>query len=161
MGASFMKKTLLTALRSILLMTAASAQEPASVPPPPDKDPFVGTWQANRDKSRPKLGKRDASYRRTIARDGEDLVFSSPIGTSKASENTYRIRCDGGFHRVPFGSLSCKYQAPNLIEGETIRDSHDYWTREVSADGQEMKISAYKNSRRTKVKSIWILDRVK
>src|SRR6266849_132140 len=161
MRASLMKKKLLTTLASILLMTAVSAQGPASLPPAPDKDPFVGTWQANREKSRPKLGKREASYTRTIARDGEDLVFSSRIGTSRAGQNNYKIRCDGRFHRVPFGSLSCKYNAPNLIEGETISDSHDYWTREVSADGQEMKISAYKNSRRTKLESIWILDRVK
>jgi hypothetical protein len=156
-----MKKMTLAALASILLSITSSAQQ-ASLAPPPDKDPFVGTWQPNRDKSRPKLGKRDASYIRTITRDGDDLVFSSRTGTSDPSENNYRIRCDGLFHRVPFGSLSCRFNAPNVIEGETksLDAQTDYWSREVSADGQEMKISSYKNSGRTKVKSIWVLDRV-
>jgi hypothetical protein len=162
MRASRMKRPL-TALAFILFMTAASAQEAAPHSPAPDKDPFVATWQANRDKSRPKLGKKDASYTRTIARDGEDVVFSSRIGTSKPSENNYRIRCDGLFHPVQFGSLSCKYDAPNLMEGETmgLDERTSYWTREVSTDGQEMKISAYEDPGRTKVKSILILDRVK
>ena len=158
-----MKKMALAALASTLLTITPSAQQAASLAPPPDKDPFVGTWQANRDKSRPKLGKKDASYTRTITRDGDDLVFSSRIGTSDPSENNYRIRCDGLFHHVPFGSLSCRFNAPNVIEGETksLDTQNDYWSREVSADGQEMKISSYKNSGRTKLKSVRVLDRVK
>jgi hypothetical protein len=144
-------------------MTPAFAQEAAPHSRAPDKDPFVGTWRANRDKSRPKLGKRDASYTRTIARDGEDIVFFSHTGTSGSNENSYRIRCDGLFHPVPFGSLSCRYDTPNLVEGETraLDERTDYWTREVSVDGQEMKISAYKDAGRTKIKSIHVLDRVK
>jgi hypothetical protein len=158
-----MNKLPLTALVLILLTITPSAQQAASLPPLPDKDPFVGTWQANKNKSRPKLGKRDASYARTIAREGDDLVFSSRTGTSNPSKNDYRIRCDGSFHSVPFGSLSCKFNAPNVVEGETksLDSQTDYWSREVSADGQEMKISSYKNSGRTKLKSIWVLDRVK
>jgi hypothetical protein len=151
------------ALVSVFLALAALAQQPESLPPPPDKDPFVGTWQANRDKSQPKLGKKDASYTRTIAREGEDLLFLSRTATSKSRENSYKIRCDGLFHPVPFGSLSCKYSAHNLIEGETTSSDGQtgYWSREVSPDGQEMKILSYKNSGRTEVMSIWILDRVK
>jgi hypothetical protein len=158
-----MKKTLLNVLASMLVATTVSAQDTTPLPPAPEKDPFVGIWQANQEKSRPKLGKKDASYRRTIDREGEDLVFSSRIGDSRPSENNYKIRCDGRFHRVPFGSLSCRYTGMNFIEGETINVTHEteYWSREVSADGQEMKISAYRDSRRTKLKSIWILDRVK
>jgi len=80
--------------------------------------------------------------RERIARDGEDVVFSSQIGTSKPSEKNYRIRCDGRFHPVPFGYLSCKYDAPNLIEGETrgLDKQTDYWTsrgvgRRAGAEG--------------------------
>jgi len=160
---SAMKMTFMKALASILLATAVSAQVTTPLPPASEKDLFVGTWQANQEKSRPKLGKKDASYRRTIDREGEDLVFSSRRGTSRPSHNNYKIRCDGRFHRVPFGSLSCEYMSMNLIEGETKVDSHEieYWSREVSADGQEMKISAYLDSGRTKIRSIWVLDRVK
>ncbi len=71
--------------------------------PTPDKDPFVGTWKASRDKSRPKLNDKDASYVRTIAREGDELVFSSQmdsrIHSGKLNENHYRIRCDPGFPR--------------------------------------------------------------
>jgi hypothetical protein len=64
---------------------------------------------------------------------------------------------------VPFGSLSCKYNAPSVIEGETSLKSNEteYWIREVSVDGQEMKITGYKDRKKAKVKSIWILDRIK
>ena len=158
-----MNKMMLTALASILLTITPWAQEAAPLPPPPDKDPFVGTWQSNIDKSRPRLSKRDASYTRTITRDGDDRVFSSRIGISHPSENHYRIRCDGLFHGVPFGSLSCKFSAANVIEGVTKQlDTQTlYWSEEVSADGREVKITSYKNSGRTKVTSIWVLDRVK
>lgn len=147
----------LRTLAIMLCTTAVSAQ--VASPPPPQSDPFVGTWQANRDKSRPKLGKKDASYVRTIAREGEDLVFSSQMKGS--SPWSYRLRCDGLFHPVPFGSLACQYKAPNLVEGTTLYKRETlYWTREVSADGKEMKLSSYKDSGRTKVKEINVLDRV-
>lgn len=151
----------LAALASILLAIGASAQQPASLPPP-GKDPFVGTWQANAEKSRPKLSKKDSAYRRTIARDGEDLLFSSQTKNPKPSENTYRIRCDGQFHQVPFGSLSCKYDTSNLIEGvtEALDAKIRYWSREVSSDGQEMKISTYEDVARRNLTSVWVLDRV-
>lgn len=157
-----MNTILVTNLVSILLTIAVLAQQTASFTPSPDTDPFVGTWQANRDKSRPPLGKKDALYIRTITRDGEDLVFASRTQAPKPSTNNYRIRCDGLFHPVPSGSLSCNYTAPNVVEGETKASDGKtyYWSREVSADGQEMKISWYKNAGRTKLKSVKILDRV-
>lgn len=74
-----------------------------------------------------------------------------------------KIRCDGRFQRVPFGSLSCVYTGTNSIDGETKPTSGgiEYWSEEVSSDGQETKISAYKDKARKKIKSIWVLDRVK
>ncbi len=103
-------------------------------------------------------------------------MFSSSVrGTSDQGRNNYKIRCDGRSHRVPFGTLSCKYTAPNIIEGETIQwpqlsegapmrpmsGKPEYWTREVSPDGQEMTIFSYKDAARIKLESIFILDRVK
>ena len=157
-----MNKILLTSF-ACAIITALSAQEPNQLPPAPDKDPFVGIWQANQSKSKPPLTERGASYARRIVRDGKDLVFSSRVGTSKPLYREYRIRCDGLFRSTPFGSLSCKYKSPNLVEGETVLKTHEteFWTREVSSDGQEMRISAYSDSRRTKLKSESVLDRVK
>ena len=132
--------------------------------PPPDRDSFVGQWRANPSKSRPTLSKAEASYQRTIRRDGDDLVFDSSGGSSKARSQQYRLRCDGAFHPLPTGPvLSCRYIAPNKVEGETHDPTQErhYWTREVSADGQEMTISAYKDKGRTKLKSVMVLDRIK
>jgi len=132
----------------------ASASGQVAAPPLPQNDPFVGTWQENDGKK--------ASYARTIARDGDELVFSSHEH-SKSSEHNYRIRCDGLFHLVPFGSMSCEYTATNVVEGES-RQKHDtiYWKREVSADGQKMTISAYTdNGRTTLIGSPNLLSRVK
>jgi hypothetical protein len=133
--------------------------------PPPEQDPFVGTWRANRDKSRPKLNDTDASYVRTIAREGDEIVFSSRITLiekhKKVVEHHYRIRCDGMPHPVPDGSLSYNYKAANLIESETSSPNGKYYlTLEVSLNGQEMRILSYKNKTRTKLKSVWVLDRV-
>jgi hypothetical protein len=100
---------------------------------------------------------------RVIARDGEALVFSSQEGASKPKKWTYRISCDGQFHQVPSGVLSCKYTRADLVEGEArnFDAKPSYWTREVSADGAEMRISTYKDAKRTTLKSIFVLDRVK
>jgi len=162
-GRSTLNKILLTIFACTAIITALFAQEPNPLPPAPDKDPFVGTWQANQNKSTPALTERGASYARRITRDGKDLVFSSLVGTSKPRYSEYRIRCDGLFHSTPFGSLSCRYTSPNRVEGETILKTHEteFWAREVSADGQEMRISAYSDNRRTKLKSESVLDRVK
>jgi len=90
-------------------------------------------------------------------------VFSSNLGTSSPGDNNYRIRCDGLFHAVPFGFLSCKWDTSSFVEGTTKGlDGHSgYWTREVSADSQEMRLSEYKDAGRTKLERIRILDRVK
>jgi hypothetical protein len=150
----------------ILFATAASAQ--VAAPPLPQNDPFVGTWQINPQKSRPRPDKTDSSYVRTITRDGDELVFSSRTGGSKPKEHNYKIRCDGLFHPVPFGSMSCRYTTPNAVEGESRPPNSKedasrtaFWRREVTADGQEMKILAYTDSGRTQLESIQVLDRVK
>lgn len=131
--------------------------------PPPDKDPFVGTWRANPDKSRPRLKGTDAFYTRTFARDGDDIVSSSERGSGRPVRNNYKVRCDGRFHTVPFGSLSCKYTAPNVVEGESLDLSmeYGYWRREVSDDGQEMRMLAYHDKEKKKLKSIMVLERVR
>jgi hypothetical protein len=148
----------------IELVIPVLAQGQDLLQPPTDRDPFVGKWQANRNKSRPKLGKRDATYTRTIVRDGEDWILSSRMENLKASEHNYRVHFDGLFHPAPHGLLvSHRYKTPNVIEGETIHPDHkiDYWRQEVSADGQELTITGFKDKNRTEVKSVWVLDRVK
>ena len=138
-------------------------QAQQNVTPPPDLDPFVGQWRANAGKSRPALSKKQATYTRTIRRDGVDLVFVSSGGPSKALIRDFRIRCDGAFHPLPTGHvLSCIYIAPDRVEGETNGPdgSHFYWTREVSADRQVMTISEYKDRRRAKLRSVMVLDRI-
>jgi hypothetical protein len=55
-------------------VTVAVACFGSAPPPPPDRDPFVGTWQANREKSRPRLDRLDVLDQRTIAREGDDLL---------------------------------------------------------------------------------------
>jgi hypothetical protein len=140
----------LRVLAFTFLVAAACAQ--IAAPPLPQNDPFVGTWQES--------GGKKASYARTIARDGDELVFSSRW---HSSHHNYRIRCDGLFHPVPSGSMSCKYITTNVIEGES-RQNRDtiYWKREVSADGQKMTISAYTDDRRTTLIGLPdLLDRVK
>lgn len=91
---------------------SAFAQQPPSFPPA-DKDPFVGTWKANGNLSRPKLGKREASYTRTLTRQGDELAFPSKMENFKASEHDFRIRCDGLTYHVPKPdqSMTCQYMA--------------------------------------------------
>lgn len=158
-----MTKTSLAGLALMILVTIPAYARVSVLPPTPDKDPFIGTWRANQDKSAPKLSERGATYTRVITRDGADLVLSSREGTTKPRKSEYRIRCDGALRRTPVGSLSCLYKAPNFIEGETKLANRDaeYWTREVSADGEKMTVLAYTDPARTKLVSTWILDRVK
>jgi hypothetical protein len=151
----------------VVLVTLANGALAQGMPPlpPPEQDPFVGTWRANRDKSRPKLDDTDASYVRTISREGDEIVFSSRITLferhRKVVEHHYRYRCDGQPHRLPQGSLSCIYKAPNLIEKEASSpDGKVYLTEEVSANGQEVRILAYENKTKTKLMSVWVMDRV-
>ena len=132
--------------------------------PMPDQDPFVGTWRANAAQSKPKLNKTEASYERVITRQGDELLFSSTGGPSKAKARAYRLRCDGRFYPLPTGpALRCTYASPNRVDGQTDdpTGAHHYWTREVSPDGKQMTISAYKDSRRVKVRSVMVLDRIK
>lgn len=151
----------------VVLVTLAGGTSAQGVPPlpPPEQDPFVGTWRANRDKPRPKLDDTDASYVRTIGREGDEIVFSSRITLferhQKVVEHHYRYRCDGKPHRTPQGSLSCIYKAANLIESEASSpDGKGYLTSEVSANGQEVRTLTYKDKKRTKLKSVWVMDRV-
>jgi Tol biopolymer transport system component len=150
----------------IILIAAAAPFAPGqqAVIPPPDQDPFVGQWRANAGESRPRLGRKEASYERTIQRDGDNLIFASSGGASKATVRQFKIRCDGLFHSLPTGPiLSCRYASPTRVEGETgdPTAAHSFWTREVSSDGQRMTVSSYKNKGRTKVRSVMVLDRVK
>jgi len=138
--------------------------------PEPDKDPFVGTWKANAEKSRPNLDEAEASYVVTISRNGDDRVISSRTKrpfSGGFSENHYSIRCDGIAHRVQCGvascTTSCAYKAATRVEGDTVSPDREtsYWTQEVSSDGQEMRIYSYRNAARTKVKRVEVRDRVK
>jgi len=151
-------------------LTIQSQTQNLSSLPEPDKDPFVGTWRANAEKSRPKLDEIDASYVRTMARDGNDLVFSSRIKRAHSagfSENDYRIRCDGLSHRVQCGeascTTSCTYLSANRVEGDTVSPGGKtlFWTREISLDGKEMIISGYRDKARTKLETVQVSDRVK
>jgi hypothetical protein len=149
----------------LFTLTSQTQTPTLSSLPEPDKDPFVGTWKANANKSRPKLDKINASYVRTLARDGDDLVFSSRIkrGYSPGfSENHYRIRCDGRSHPVQCGEsscmASCTYVSATRVEGDTASPGGKtfYWTREISPDGQEMIISGYTDKARTKLESVQV-----
>lgn len=147
-----------------VLPVVTLAQDAPRLPPPADQDQFVGTWQANGDKSRPKLNQIERSYSRTIARSGEDLVFSSVGGPSKARIRQFRVRCDGHSYRLPTGPrLSCRYTAADRVEGETLdpNQTWSYWMREVSLDGQQMTITEYKDKARTRIRSVMVLDRVR
>jgi hypothetical protein len=155
----------------VALISGLLAQTVSNLPAP-DEDPFVGTWQTNASKSRPKLDKADASYVRTIVRDGDEVVFSSRMDRrsvgGRLSENEYRIRCDGAPHQVQCGkgscTTACTYTAENVVEGETVSldgGERSYWTREVSTDRQEMRILGYKDKAKTKLKTTRVLDRVK
>jgi hypothetical protein len=141
-------------IASVFFISIAVGQVPTA--PPPQNDPFVGTWQEKRGKK--------SGYVRTITRDGEELVFSSQGNPSKPKEHNYRIRCDGLFYPVPLGSMSCKYESPNVVVGES-RDTGKppvYWKRELSADGQKMMIRGYTDGgRETELGTAGVLYRVK
>src|ERR1051326_2285617 len=150
------------------LVTAATLraqQSPSALPPSPDSDPFVGTWKTNTDLSRPKLDKREASYTRTIARRGDELVFTSHMDRSRKSDHDFRIRCDGKPYHVPEPNqtMACVYVATNVVRGTTHTPDGQtsHWNREVSTDGHRMTITSYKDEKLTKVKSVWVLDRIK
>lgn len=161
-----MKCTIIQLLLFLFGLTGGTlSQDLPPLPPLPDKDPFVGTWQANRDKSQPRLGDADASYVRTLAREGDDRVFSSRIVIRrKVYEHRYRIRCDGAFHPVPSGSVSCAYRASNLVVGvgssRERKGKIGYWMEEVSSDSREMRIFEYEDEARTRLKKTWVFDRL-
>ncbi|HEV2352490.1 MAG TPA: hypothetical protein VG028_21860 [Terriglobia bacterium] len=160
----------------LLLVSSASAQRPNALQSAPDKDPFVGTWMPNLEKSRPKPRIKEKSYPTTITREGDDLVVASAYESwSDRIPYKYKIHCDGRSHRISFGTLSCRYAASNTIEGETIlwpslspgapmiplSGKPDYWTREVSDDGQEMAIFYFRDGARKKLASAFFWTRVK
>lgn len=149
----------------VLIAIAATslAQGSDSLLPPADRDPFVGKWKANQEKSRPKLDRKNATYTRTVARDGDAWILSSEMKNFPGSEHHYRILCDGRLHPAPHGvQVARRYKSPSLIEGETVIPGQGtkYWREEVSQDGQQMSITSYKGRKRLKVVSVWILDRV-
>jgi hypothetical protein len=74
----------MTRLRVLVFaLFVAQAAEKVATTPPAQTDPFVGTWQQEREKK--------AGYVRMIARDGEELVFSSRGEAPKPHEHNYRI----------------------------------------------------------------------
>ncbi len=169
----------------MILSLPLSAQTSLSMPEP-DKDPFVGTWKANPEKSKPKLDKVAASYVVTISREADDRVISSRMKKGAAPplikgknysqfwEKHYRIRCDGLPHSVPSGALSstmsCIYKTSSRVEGETHAEcpkgelcqgeTDMFWTQEVSSDGQLMTVWLYTDRARTKLKSTEVRDRM-
>jgi len=58
---------------------------------------------------------------------------------------------------------TCTYIFANRVEGNTLAadGKTSYWRREVSADGQEMTISSYRDKTGTDLESVYVLDRVK
>jgi hypothetical protein len=58
--------------------------------------------------------------------------------------------------------MSCWYTAPNVVFGETTDPGQQvhYWKEEISPDGQQMTLTAYKNEARTKILSTIVLDRI-
>jgi len=89
-------------------------------PPAPDKDPFVGTWRANAAQSKPKLDKAQATYERVIVRQGDELLFSSTGGPSKAKVRDFQLKCDGRFYPLPAGPvMNCSYISTARVDGET------------------------------------------
>ena len=162
----------------LLLLTALTSQSLAqALPsiPEPAKDPFVGKWKANADKSRA-LYKANAHTSQplyndapgsdglqTLSRDGDYLISSYRMFDG---EHRDRMRCDGVLHPVePPRQMSCTYLAANRIEGVTVAPSSTqstfYWTHEVSPDGQEMTFWLYLDKARKKMERVWVRDRVK
>jgi len=157
-------------IQIMLVMTVICRLSAQDLAPLPEKDPFVGTWRTNPDKCRPKLERKDASYVRTYARDGDDILFSSQNLTPKIKENHYRYRCDGLPHPITYGNMiSCRYRSGKyrsgvLVEGELVDvniKQTSYWTQEVSTDGRELIVLGYTDETRTKLTSVEVMDRVK
>ena len=73
----------------------------AQVPliPPPDTDPFVGTWLKNRDKSQPITNGAyvlvESYHSETISREGDDLVVSTRRGPSEWSPGGFETGMAG------------------------------------------------------------------
>jgi hypothetical protein len=149
--------------------------------PSPDKDPFVGTWKVNNEKSQPKQSGENAKHQTTIARVGDVLVYSSQVGKHKW-RNTYL--CDGKPHPSDDGKsnksrpdiatiFTCVYLNEHEMMGETHVDARpgarkdvdsrstvpSYWRRIVSPDGGEMIVTTYRDKDRTKIEEIAVLDR--
>ena len=74
------------------------------------------------------------------------------------------MHCDGKFYATTEGVvMNCIYVKPNVITGESVGNngSHDYWTREVSPDGQTMTVTSYRDKSRLKIEIVNVFDRVK
>jgi len=140
------------------LWAAGMPQDPATLPPPPDHDPFVGKWEAATK------AKRKPLYTRTIARAGDMLISTSSGGGHGTFVQEHRYRCDGSFYPLLTGDkISCTHTALNRVEGETRtpNGARQYWVREVSSDGRQMTITSYRNKDRKKIASVEVLNRVK
>ena len=179
-----MKSKLLLLIALACLVKAASAQNPTLMPPP-DKDPSVGEWLKNFEKSKPVKG-RDCTFveshlSETVVREGDELVITERGGPSKwvcpggdkynkSYEFKYRFRCDGNFHPEAHSSTTCKYVAPNILEGETTykranvmlhRQGTIYWKTEISADGTQMTDAQYDDAGMTKLLNLTVWEKSK
>lgn len=163
--AAFSKAGLVSLQILILLARSSNAapQETSILPPPADKDPFVGRWLANAEKSKPKLSRKEASYERRIDRSGDSVTISSTGGAGGPKSRGYQILCNGTFQLIRDSTLlSCSWLTPNRVEGETKFQTgkHLYWAREVSADGKQLTIWEYRNKTRGSARSFEVLDRI-
>ena len=141
------------------LLLSARLWADSSQPPPPDQDPFVGKWILNGSKSRPPI---KAKYSRTIAREGEYVLFSyfrkpTPYVTS-------RLKCNGQLYPTPEpGMTACEYFSPRSI-AFTQRAPNGflaYSNWEVSTDGTQMRIFLFVDEKRKDFRAVRVLDCVK
>jgi hypothetical protein len=139
-----------------------SAQAPQ--PPPPDQDPFVGMWKAAPVDPKKPLSAKDASYTRTITRQGEEVFWTSSGGNIDGIRH-YSYRCDGKLYFTPANSKkSCVYTAPNRVEEMSCApdgSQASYVVSEISAHGNEMRITSYKDKNHRKVVRVDLLIRVR
>jgi hypothetical protein len=148
----------------LLTLVSAAIGQDLAAPPPPPKNPFVGSWRINQHETYGERHKKNSASDLSIAQDDDDLVLAYTNAASKQPIKTvFTLRCDGRANPAPHGSIVCHYRTPGLIEGMSTNlgeKSPSYWRREVTADGNRMTFTYYKDRARSKVKSMLALDRV-
>jgi hypothetical protein len=147
------------ALLMAVLFLASNLLSEGSQLSPPDQDPFVGTWILNGSKSRPPI---KATYSRTIAREGEYVLFSY---FRKPTPNVRsRLKCNGQLYPTPEpGMTACEYSTPRSIAftQKAPNGFLAYSKWELSTDGTEMRIFLFIDEKRKDFRAVRVLDRVK